>query len=55
MPFPNADATCQPREEKLYNYFGFGRFVLLMYLASPSFFHVLGKNILFKLQHYGKI
>lgn len=26
-----------------------------MYLVDPNFFPVLGKNILFKLQHYEKI
>lgn len=33
-------------------HFFFSRFVFLVYLVDPSFFPLLGKNVLFKLQHY---
>lgn len=55
MPLLIADATCQPCEEKLYTFIYFRGFVPPVYLVAPSSFPVLGKNILFKLQHYEKI
>lgn len=33
-------------------HFFFSGFVFLVYLVDPRFFPVLGKNVLFKLQHY---